>query len=66
MSNIDPYNKDTIEVIKQALSDYGIELEEGKGLKKPKINNGGFPMANISHYTLVMEMTALTGNGTQE
>lgn len=66
MSNIDPYNENTLKVIEQALSDFGITLDEGKGLKKPKINNGGFPMANMSHYTLVMEMTALTGNSTHE
>jgi hypothetical protein len=45
---VNPYGKDTIQLIEEILKEQGIQLEKGKGMKGAKINNGGFPLSNMS------------------
>ena len=46
--SVDTYGKDSVQLIEELLKEYDIELKKGKGLKPSKVNNGGFPLANMS------------------
>ena len=58
--SIDPYNKDTVQLMEEILKDYGITLKKGQGLKPAKINNGGFP-CDYSPYEYFRQCVHKTG-----
>lgn len=47
--SFNPYGKDTVQLIREALSKYGITLNAER-VEGAKINNGGWPIANMSTY----------------
>lgn len=45
---VNPYGKDSVQLIKELLQEYGLEVEVGKNVKGSKVQNGGFPLSNMS------------------
>jgi hypothetical protein len=59
--SVDPYGKDSVQLIEELLKEYGIELKKGKGLVPSKVNNGGFPLANMSTRQAIEWLATRTG-----
>ena len=48
MSSINPYGLDSVKLIQQICEYIGIQVKVAEGLLPSSINNGGFPLANMS------------------
>lgn len=57
---VDPYEKDTVQLMEEILKEYGLEIVKGKNLKPAKINNGGFP-CDYSPYDYFRQCLHKTG-----
>lgn len=60
--SVDPYKKPTTKLAAELVEEFGLTLELGEGLNPASIENGGFPMPNISYYTMLDELANLTGH----
>ena len=59
--SVNPYGKDSVQLIEALLKEIGIALRKGKGLLASKINNGGFPLSNMSTKQAIEWLATRTG-----
>lgn len=58
------YGKNSLELIREILDKYGLEMIEGEGLQPSSIENGGFILPNLSPNQALLELCKMTGNST--
>lgn len=58
--SVDPYGKDTIQVMEELLQNYRLTMKKGEGIIPAKINNGGFP-CDYSPYDYFRQCLYKTG-----